>query len=374
MTATKKKRGGSKSALDKWREDFAKNHGIEAQKPKVVPYEVVSTGSLALDKALRTGGYVRGRLYEIWGPEGAGKTSLAYNGIASAQEKFPKLVACFIDVEGRFDPTLAIMHGVDLDRMLLIQPQTSEEVADQVRSVLERGDLFSILVVDSIGSMTARAEFDKDAGDAIVGKNPNIVTRMVKVAVHTAKKSNAVVLLLNQQRAQIGSYGGGTTTPGGFALKHLTTGKLSVRRTTDGALKVGKQQVGHSVTVRVERNSCGLAYTTAQYNMFYAETEEFGPTGIDRALEAFQFGREIGQITGGGWYTFVATAEKVQGEKKALAYLRENPELIDEIRRMVLEGVKDDVRDDSPDPSELVDEIPDDDHAELEFRSGVSGD
>lgn len=339
-------------ALSKFQADMDKTYGAGTFQIGVEPskYEVISTGSLDLDRRLVVGGYVRGRINEIWGPEGAGKTTLAILGMVEAQKAFPDLLVAFIDVERRHDKKWMRDHGLDLKRTFIVEPGNAEDVADMVKDMCRRG-IFSMIVVDSIGAMIPEVEKQKDAGDAVVGKQASIVTRMVKIAAPTAADSKTVVLLLNQVRAAIGAYGQDTTTGGGHALKHATTMKLQVRRTSGGAIKVGSgtsaQQVGHMVTVKVERNSVALAYQTAQFTLLYVTTHKFGQMGVDWADEAARVGIEMGIIDQkGGWYTNLLTGERVQGQEAVINMLRSDKASALAIRAKAIEMLEDSVIDD----------------------------
>lgn len=309
----------------------------------IKPYEVISTGSLTLDRAMIVGGYVEGRLYEIWGHDSAGKTTLAINGLIQAQKKHPDKAVMIIDVEQRFDPKWAQMHGLDLDRLMVVSPSSAEQVADQLKDSLRTG-MFSMIVLDSIGAMLPEKEAEKDAGEATVGLHAKLVTRMVKIATYDAVVTGTVVIFINQVRAAIGSYGADTTTPGGNALKHCTTAKLAVRRSGGGALLDGKDQVGHLTTVKVERNSVGKAYRSAEYALLYVPTAKYGPMGIDTALEAATVGKEAGILTlGGAWYTNTLNGDRFNGWDKLVTHFRKHPDEVLAIREAALEALSDQV-------------------------------
>lgn len=331
-------------SLDKFKTKMDKSYGEGVfHRAEISPYEVISTGSITLDRAMIVGGYVEGRLYEIWGQESAGKTTLAINGMIEAQKKHPDKAVLIIDVEKRFDERWAQQHGLDIDRTVVVSPNTAEEVADQLKDATREG-IFSMIVLDSIGAMLPEKESEKDAGDATVGLHAKLVTRMVKIAAVEAYKTGTVILFINQVRAAIGSYGADTTTPGGYALKHCTTGKLAVRRSGGGQLKDGQDQVGHLTTVKVERNSVGKAYRSAEYALLYVPTEKYGPMGIDTALEAAHVGKEAGILTlAGAWYTNTLDGERYNGWDKLVAALRKSPEMVAAIRDAAIAALEDQV-------------------------------
>lgn len=327
-------------------------------------YDVVPTGSLSLDDALVVGGLVRGRQYEIWGPEHSGKSTLASEIVASHQQHCPRLWALYVDVEKRVDLPWFVAHGVDPRRTKLIRPQTSEEVADQIKSAM-RSRLFSIIVVDSVGAMIAQAEIDKDAGESAMGKNPGIITRMVKMATALGMETNTTTLYINQVRADLsGSKYATITTGGGFALKHCTTARLKTSRSGGGTgeLKVrmdGEDQiVGYTMGVKVERNSVGPAYRVAKFVMVTVDTDKYGPIGIDRADEAVTLGLRTGVLEqAGAWITDTTTGERFNGREKVLDAYRADPIAVLRIRDAVLASV--------------AHEVTEEDQTAVAFRRGM---
>lgn len=333
-----------KKALDKFDAGFDKSYGdgILDRSGKIHPYEVSSTGCLSIDFSMGVGGYVEGRLYEIWGPDGIGKTTLALQAVREAQEKYPNNPAVWIDVEHRFDKLWAQIHGVDISpgRLRIITPESAEQVADQLKDAL-RTEIFSIAVLDSIGAMIPEAEKEKDADQAVMANQAKIVTRMVKIAAVEADKAGTTVIFINQVRANL-SYGADITTSGGFALKHCTTGKLKLSSGGDKPLMVkipGEDapiRVGHSVKVRNERNSVATPYRTAQFVLITAATAQYGPVGIDRVDDTSSMGIKTGVIDqNGGWYTF-PDETKVQGRDAVVETLRQRPDLMKIVRERVL--------------------------------------
>jgi RecA/RadA recombinase len=195
----------SNRALDAFQAkmDKAFGAGVFSMSSDIAAYDVIPTGSIVLDYYLQVGGYVTGRLHEIWGPEGAGKTTMSLIAVREAQRKFPDKLAAWIDVEQRLDRSWAVQHGVDLSRMVIVTPGSAEDVADQLKEICRSG-LFSIAVVDSVGAMLPEKAKDKDADESVMGKEAQVITRMVKLNAVEAKKSNTTVLLLNQVRANFG--------------------------------------------------------------------------------------------------------------------------------------------------------------------------
>jgi recombination protein RecA len=336
----------AQSAAARFREKFAKTFGegtiIRASDRDA--YEVISTGSVSLDYALGVGGWVRGRLVEIWGDNAVGKTSLSLLSLAEAQRAYPDMEAGFIDMEQTFDRQQAERLGVDTERLSLVTPNSAEYVADSLKLMLTSG-LFSLIVVDSIGAMLPEKEKEKDADEATVAIQAKIVTRMVKIAATEASRHGTVVIFLNQVRANVGGYGAPTTTPGGFALKHVTTHKVKLKRTGTTPYSVRRsgevQQVGHEIAAVIERNKVAPPRRTATLNLFHTASEEYGPVGIDKADEAVVIGERVDAIEkgGGGWYTVRATGERIRGRDELIQSLRGQPEVVELIRKQALDAV-----------------------------------
>lgn len=358
------------AAFRRWQQGFEKSFGegrlIVAE--DFAPYEVVSTGSPLLDDAMGVGGYVRGRLVEIWGPDALGKSTLALIGIAEFQRQFPDERAAYIDVEGTFDKGLAAGLGVDLSRLFVYEPNSAEEVADAMKRMLT-GGVFRYIVLDSIGAMIPEAEKQKDADEATMAIQAKIVTRMVKIAAVEARLSKAVVILINQVRANL-SYGADTTTGGGFALKHCTTHKLKLKRT--GAkpytVKIDGEEhyVGHELAIQVERNKVAPPRRTAIVSLFNQASEKYGPRGLDRADEAATLGlrRDVGIIQqSGAWYTITTTGERCNGRPALVDALRSDPDTVAKIREAAIAARSGEWRDADEADAEIdaeIDAVPDD--------------
>lgn len=342
-------------AQQAWLDTLKRNHGATAFDlgGDVAPYEVVSTGSLTLDHAVGVGGLVEGRIAEYWGPDGIGKTTFALMAVAEAQRKHPTKVAAYIDMEHKLDKPWAAAHGVDLARLLVFTPDTAEDVADAMKDMLEGGHC-SMVVLDSVGAMIPKVEVEKDAGEATMGTNAKIVTRMVKIAAGKAAKAGTAVIIINQVRANL-SYGADTTTGGGFALKHVSTMKFKFKRTGTRpfTVKIGGDDVivGHEIAILVERNGVAPAYKTAIVTLFNQATAKYGPMGVDKADEAATLGLRLGIIgQSGGWYT-LPTGERVNGRDKMVAALRADPALVEQVRTEALAAVAEDVIPDTEPPT-----------------------
>lgn len=220
------------SSLSSLRADLEKKYGTAVvRREQVVKYDAIPTGSLTLDLALRTGGWVTGRMHEIVGNEGVGKTTLAISSMREAQHKFPGKAVAYIDMEQTFDYDWAEANGLDTsdDRFLHVFPDDSEDVSDLLRRTTETG-LFSMITVDSIGGMESRQAFEKDAGEQVMGRNAQVISRMVKHCAVLCRKNNATTLLINQFRANLANPMAGDQSAGPKALKYSTTTKTVMAR------------------------------------------------------------------------------------------------------------------------------------------------
>lgn len=342
--ATPRKRtpNASVSALAKFEEQFAKEFGEGVlSTPKIKAYEVVSTGSLTLDAALGCGGTIVGRITEIWGPPNTGKTTMAMITAANYQQQYPNRVVGWIDVEHSWDEAWAMAHGLDIDRVRKTEPATAQDVSDHAKFMVRSG-LFSLVIIDSIGGMIGRSEVEKDADDAAVAEVARVVTRMVKYQAHQLTVHKTGLWIINQPRSNIGSYGGGSTTGGGNALKHVSTHKIRMRLTNTSPYMVSSKpedgEAGFEVAAHVERNKVAPPKKVATFGLFNQDTDQWGPMGIDRASEALRLGIRFGIIANpaSGSYQLPDREKTTRGEGKVLDALRESPELVDQIRAEIL--------------------------------------
>jgi recombination protein RecA len=358
------------AGMKKFEERFTRAFGEESLKlsSEINPYEVISTGSLTLDYRLSVGGYVEGRLTEIWGIDGVGKTTLSLMAIAEAQRKHPEKRAAFIDMEQKFDRAWAAAHGVDLERLWLYSPQSAEDVADALKMLCTEEANTSMVVLDSIGAMIPEVEKEKDADQAVMGNTAKIITRMVKMAAVAAARSGVVVILINQVRANLG-YGADTTTGGGWSLKHATTMKFKLRRTgtVPFKTKIGNEErvVGHELAIEVQRNGVAPAYRTAIVTMFHVTTDKYGPLGIDRADEATTLGLDLGIIQrSGAWYSLPG-GDRHNGRDKVVEALRVDPVMLEAVTKAIMATVSAEITDEVP-----PEQIRDVDDVKPTFRRG----
>ncbi len=288
--------------------------------------EAVPTGSLALDIALGIGGLPKGRIVEIYGPESSGKTTLALSTIAEAQKRDG--VAAFVDAEHALDPAYAERLGVNLDDLLISQPDTGEQALEIV-DMLVRSGAVDVIVVDSVAALTPKAEIEGDMGDAHVGLQARLMSQALRKLTANIKRSNALVVFINQIRMKIGvMFGNPETTTGGNALKFYASVRLDIRRT--GAIKKGDEVLGNETKVKVVKNKVAPPFKTAHFEILYNE-------GISKLGELIDLGVEYGLVQkSGAWYS-VGKERIGQGKDNARQYLREHPELAERLERQIRE-------------------------------------
>jgi recombination protein RecA len=356
-------RNATKAAVDKFEEDFASAMGISLQ-AKRKKAEVVSTGSLNLDHAQVIGGTPTGRIIETWGPEHAGKTTLAIIEAREFQRRYPNKRVAWVDMEQTFDDEWAAKLGLDFSKWWFYTPQTAEDVADAVKRFVQSG-MCSYVVLDSVGGMISRMEAEKEADEATVGQVPKIVTRMVKIASPAAFSNGTTLHVINQVRASIGGFGPDEDTGGGWALKHVTTMKRQVRKmggegTTHSVKFPGSEKpepVGHKIAVRVQKNKMGPYGKVAELWLHNVETEQYGPIGIDMVREVFDFAKRLKLMGSGAGGNYEVEGEKIKGgEPKVLEHLRQHPEVVEALRAKVLDTVSGQIVEPEPEPE--IDEDP----------------
>lgn len=309
----------------------------------------ISTGSLGLDIALGIGGLPKGRIVEIYGPESSGKTTLTLQVIAACQRAGG--TAAFIDAEHALDPQYAGKLGVDIENLLVSQPDTGEQ-ALEIADMLVRSNSVDIIVVDSVAALTPRAEIEGEMGDTHVGLQARLMSQALRKITGNIKRSNCLVIFINQIRMKIGvMFGSPETTTGGNALKFYASVRLDIRRI--GAVKEGEEIVGSETRVKVVKNKVAPPFKQAEFQILYGQ-------GINRQGEIVDLGVKLGLIDkAGAWYAY--QGNKIgQGKSNACSFLNENPkitkEIEDQIRDQLIGAVSvlpDDV--DEPDALEMAD-------------------
>jgi recombination protein RecA len=284
--------------------------------------EVISTGSLALDVALGIGGLPRGRVVEVYGPESSGKTTLTLQVVAECQKLGG--TAAFIDAEHALDPGYAGKLGVNVDELLISQPDTGEQ-ALEIADMLVRSGAVDVVVIDSVAALTPKAEIEGEMGDAHVGLQARLMSQALRKLTANIKRSNTLVIFINQIRMKIGvMFGNPETTTGGNALKFYASVRMDIRRI--GALKRGDEVIGNETRVKVVKNKMAPPFKEAVFEILYGE-------GISRVGEVIELGVKEGLVDkSGAWYSY--KGERIgQGKENARQFLKEHPEIAAEIEQ-----------------------------------------
>ncbi|MBT6278164.1 MAG: recombinase RecA [Chromatiales bacterium] len=292
--------------------------------PASFDIDVISTGSLGLDVALGVGGLPRGRVVEVYGPESSGKTTLTLQVVAAAQRLGG--TAAFVDAEHALDPLYAEKLGVNVDDLLVSQPDTGEQ-ALEIADMLVRSSAIDVVVVDSVAALTPKAELEGDMGDTHVGLQARLMSQALRKLTSNIKRSNTLVIFINQIRMKIGvMFGNPETTSGGNALKFYSSVRLDIRRI--GAIKRGDEVVGNETRVKVVKNKVAPPFKQAEFDILYGE-------GTSREGELIDFGVKLGFVDkSGAWYSY--GKERIgQGKDNVRKFLKENPELAHEIETQI---------------------------------------
>ncbi|WP_315455567.1 recombinase RecA [uncultured Prevotella sp.] len=316
------------AAMSKIEKDFGKGSIMRMGDEQIENVEVIPTGSVALDTALGVGGYPRGRIIEIYGPESSGKTTLAIHAIAEAQKQGG--IAAFIDAEHAFDRFYAEKLGVDVDNLWISQPDNGEqalEIADQ----LIRSSAIDILVVDSVAALTPKKEIEGDMGDSAVGLQARLMSQALRKLTSTIAKTNTCCIFINQLREKIGvMFGNPETTTGGNALKFYSSVRLDIRRVT--SIKDGDQVIGNQVRVKIVKNKVAPPFRKAEFEITFGE-------GISKIGEIVDLGVQYGIIQkSGSWFSYNGT-KLAQGRDATKAMIKDNPELAEELEGLIKNAI-----------------------------------
>jgi len=342
------------AAVAKFEAEFSKDMGVSLTDTSLDEYEVISTGSMNLDYVLGIGGLPTGRICEIWGPEHAGKTTVCMLIVAEYQKAYPDQRVAWVDMEQTFDPRWAEQLGVDVKALWRPPVKTAEDTADATKRLVESG-LCSLVILDSVGGMISKMEMQKEADEATVGKVPAIVTRMVKQCSPMAKNNGTTVIVVNQVRAQIGGYGPDEITGGGWALKHVTTIKMRVRRGEQHTVTLDGQvvPVGHQMMIQIQKNKMAPYGMVAGVWLHNRETAKFGPIGIDLAQEVFDHAKRLNLMgTKGGGYYSMPDGTELRGEPTVVQHLRNHPDDRETLRLKVLDSIAHTVHDEADGPDQ----------------------
>lgn len=318
------------AAMSKIEKDFGKGSIMRMGDEHIEQVEVIPTGSIGLNAALGVGGYPRGRIIEIYGPESSGKTTLAIHAIAETQKQGG--IAAFIDAEHAFDRFYAQKLGVDVDNLWISQPDNGEqalEIADQ----LIRSSAIDIIVIDSVAALTPKKEIEGDMGDSAVGLHARLMSQALRKLTATIAKTNTTCIFINQLREKIGvMFGNPETTTGGNALKFYASVRLDIRRVT--SIKDGDEVIGNQVRVKVVKNKVAPPFRKAEFEITFGE-------GISKVGEILDLGVEYGIVQkSGSWYSY-QDSRLAQGRDATKALLKDNPELCEELEAQIMQAIAD---------------------------------
>ena len=317
------------AAMAKIEKDFGKGSIMKLGEERIDNIEVIPSGSIALDHALGVGGYPRGRIVEIYGPESSGKTTLALHAVAEAQKQGG--IAAFIDAEHAFDRFYAANLGVNVDELLISQPDNGEQALD-IADQLIRSAAVDIIVIDSVAALTPKAELEGDMGDNKVGLQARLMSQALRKLTATINKTKTTCIFINQLREKIGvMFGNPETTTGGNALKFYASVRLDIRKSS--SIKDGDEVVGNEVKVKVVKNKVAPPFRRAEFEIMYGE-------GISRVGEVVDLGVDFGILEkSGSWYSY-GGSKLGQGKDATKKILADNPELCEEITAKIYEAMK----------------------------------
>ena len=322
------------AAMANIEKNFGKGSIMKMGDESIEAVEVIPTGSIGLDAALGVGGYPKGRIIEIYGPESSGKTTLAIHAIAEAQKAGG--IAAIIDAEHAFDRFYAAKLGVDIDNLLISQPDNGEqalEIADQ----LIRSSAIDIIVIDSVAALTPKAEIEGDMGDNKVGLQARLMSQALRKLTSTINKTNTTCIFINQLREKIGvMFGNPETTTGGNALKFYASVRLDIRPST--AIKDGENVLGKQTKVKVVKNKVAPPFRKAEFDIMFGE-------GISRSGEILDLAVEYGIVKkSGSWFSYNDT-KLAQGRDSSKKVIQDNPELAEELEGLILAAMKEKTQD-----------------------------
>jgi len=333
-----------KMAMDNIEHRFGKGSIMKfGDRPKVTGSNIISTGSLALDIALGIGGVPRGRIVEIYGPESSGKTTLALHMIAEAQKD--KGIAAFIDAEHALDPIYAKNIGINIDELIIAQPDTGEQALEITESLV-RSNAVDIIVIDSVAALVPKAEIEGDMGDASMGLQARLMSQALRKLTAIINKSRTTTVFVNQIREKIGIiFGNPETTPGGRALKFYSSIRLDIRKRA--SIKKNEANIGIEVKVKVVKNKMAPPFREAEFDIIFGK-------GISKEGDILNLGNQYGIIQKSGTWFSYNDKQLGQGKENTKAFLSENPELAKEIEQKILKSANiPNLENNSPDDKKL---------------------
>jgi len=345
MNIEQEKLNALNQALGKIEKEFGKGSVMKLGEATSMAIDVISTGSIGLDIAVGIGGLPKGRIIEVYGPESSGKTTVALHTVAEAQKQGG--IAAFIDAEHALDPVYAKALGVDIDNLIISQPDTGEQ-ALEIAEALIRSGAIDIIVVDSVAALVPRAEIEGDMGDSHVGLQARLMSQALRKLTGSIKKSNCVAIFINQLREKVGiMFGNPETTTGGRALKFYSSVRLDVRKID--TIKQGDKVLGSRTRVKVVKNKVAPPFKQAEFDIMYGE-------GISKVGDLLDIAADIDVVKkSGAWYSYNDT-KLGQGRENVKNFLQDNPDLIKEIDEKVRHYYKlDETRESAQEEDTLLD-------------------
>jgi recombination protein RecA len=322
----KKENKALNSAIDEIKERFGEGAIMTMREIHAVNVDAISTGSIAMDLALGVGGMPRGRIIEIYGAESSGKTTLSLHVVAEAQKKGG--VCAFVDAEHAMDPDYAKRLGVNVDDLLISQPDSGEQALQIVETLVKTGTV-DVIVVDSVAALTPQREIEGEIGDQHMGLQARLMSQACRKLSGIMAKSNTMVIFLNQTRMKIGMvFGNPETTPGGLALKFYASVRINLARTAQ--IKAGDSIIGNRVKAKVVKNKVAAPFRTAEFDIYYNE-------GISKTGDVFRAGVNAGVIKQSGSFFSFEDTKMGQGTEGAKTFLKENKDVMAKIKKMIIE-------------------------------------
>jgi recombination protein RecA len=322
--AKKEKKENLKEALEEIKQKFGEGAIMKLKEIKPSHIDAIPTGSISLDLALGVGGVPRGRVIEIYGPESSGKTTLALHILAEAQKMGG--VGAFVDAEHALDPDYARKIGVNVEELLISQPDSGEEALQIVETLVRSGEV-DVIVVDSVAALLPKAEISGEMGDFQIGLQARLMSAALRKLSGIISKTKSVVIFLNQIRMKIGVYGRPETTPGGLALKFYSSVRIELKRTAQ--IKKGEEIIGNKIVAKIVKNKVAAPFKSAEFSIYYNE-------GISKAADIINTGLKYGVIKrSGSWFEF-ENKKLGQGLEGVKDFFKNNPELMEEIKNKIL--------------------------------------
>jgi recombination protein RecA len=314
-----------KEAIEEIKQRFGEGAIMKLKEVKPANVDVISTGCISLDLALGVGGLPRGRVVEIYGPESSGKTTIALHAIAEAQKKGG--VGAFVDAEHALDPEYARKIGVNIEELLISQPESGEEALEIVKTLVESGEV-DVIVVDSVAALVPKAEIAGEMGEFEIGLQARLMSQALRVLSSSIAKTKSIVIFLNQTRMKIGTYGKPETTPGGLALKFYSSVRIELKRTAQ--IKKGDEIIGNKILAKIVKNKVAAPFKTAEFSIYYNE-------GISKEADLINTGIKYGVVKKSGSWLEFENKKLGQGIEQAKEFLKENLDLAEEIRKKIFE-------------------------------------